>query len=315
LIVTNTPAAAIAREQALDLIATVQSIPRFIAANEEELALVREGVTRRPPISWSKPDCRVEIFYIGAPEDEDARVWDVPKTLTAACATGPAARPGAYVADERAYRVVHEEEGRRLDRYEEVLGVLSKGSSRVDGGGLTPPVSVEYDLEIARAFATSVVAKGVPMGGVSELDLRFYLYALYPKSARGSGNHRRLLASLALYFAFLSSEGIECPWAPPILGDVAAVEKRVNSMPPRGDEAATEEWVFRLVTDLWVRELVDVASDVPLGTTASRNPGALKASREWLRWRDEVIASGETDSERVHEGILARWRAARRKGM
>jgi hypothetical protein len=148
---------------------------------------------------------------------------------------------------------------------------------------------------------------------LNELDLRVFLYATYPDMARRKANHARAIAPLGAFFEFLAeSERIVCPWAAEILADVDALKVRCDEI-PRGhsDGPELDDFFAELSADLQSRALQAVASGTEseaLWSMPEAQVAMVILSREWLRWRDDLIRGGETDPDAVIDALIARRR-------
>lgn len=303
LMAINTPGGGITLEQAGDLITVLGACERFIGAHESMLNdAARAGVVIKVP-EWTDASTGAAVQYDGS-WTEIPPLWTRPERLATSGAEGRGARPGVYLVlgDAREAQVADEQA--RLGRYR--IWLARRGNRP------PKPDAIARDVAVAFGLVMTVIEGGGLIPGLNEVDLRVFLYANYPLRARRNASHTRALASLGTFFEFLAeSEGVVCPWAAAILADVDALTVRCEGA-PRGDstEAEREGFFMELSSDLHARVLQPIVSD-GVGDAWSM-PGAhavnLMLSREWLRWRDEVIRGGETDPEAVVDALLVRRR-------
>lgn len=301
LTVLNAPGGGIRQRYFEDLIAALESVPRFVAQYAPELA---SDVQTLEGFDWSDPEtvttCTLAIA--AGLFDEFAP----PAMLQRAGPEGPGATPLAALDDESAARSVN----RTLTRFRAWLRKPRRGK---------PPseATVRQHAATARLFVDLCAYSGrKPVTGVSEFELRSFLYDWYPRKVDGSiADARRMLAALRRFFVFLEDrEGVVCPWAWPILSDVETFELRWKSFPGGFFwDAAVQEWQTPHVRDLASRVLLPVSDPhggIEWGPTMGLVEYALnrEAHRLWIAWRDEAIAQGTTAPREVLAVVTERQR-------
>jgi hypothetical protein len=154
-----------------------------------------------------------------------------------------------------------------------------------------------------------------PVAAISEADLRRFVYDVFPRLLCGSNAAARALpGSLERFFSFLAEcEGIVCPWAGPLLADRDTFYERCETSPRQPSwESETADWIGELHDDLFARVLIPDPSSpdgsVPWGAVMGEREFELwlELERKWLVWRDDVIASGNTNPTDVAREATAR---------
>lgn len=155
-----------------------------------------------------------------------------------------------------------------------------------------------------------------PVTAISEFELRSFVYDWYPRKVAGSiADARRVLVGLRKFFVFLEEhEGVLCPWAWPILGDVETFEIRWESFPGGffwdADVQAWQAPHVRDLTDRILLPLSDSQGGIEWGRTMGLAEYALnrEAHRLWIVSRDEAIRGGTTAPREVLAHAMARQR-------
>ncbi len=166
-----------------------------------------------------------------------------------------------------------------------------------------------------------------PITAITEFDLREFLFDSLPRKLRLARSAAlAALGSLERFFEFLAAEeGIECPWAAPILQDRSAFIERWETCPNKPFwDLESIDWISDLNADLQRRSLLpesdlgsgpesaSVSDDLELPITPmtwEQHLVWLRLHRQWLAWRDEIIRSGVTDAETVYNRLAERARA------
>ncbi len=301
LTVLNAPGGGIRQRYFEDLIAALESVPRFVAQHVAVLAGNEEAYEG---VAWRDPETGTTctLAFDEGLFDE----FSPPSMLHPAGSSGPGATPLATLDDESTPRSVN----RTLARFRAWLRKPRSGK---------PPseATVRSHADMARLFVELCAYSGrKPVTGVSEFELRSFLYDWYPRKVADSlAGARRMLVTLRRFFAFLEDrEGVVCPWAWPILDDVETFELRWESFPGGffWDEAV-QDWQAPYVRDLASRVLLpvsDAQGGIAWGSTMGMAEYALnrEAHRLWIAWRDEAIAGGITAPGEVLAVVAERQR-------
>ncbi len=299
--VLNTPGGGIRRQDFEDLVAALESVPRFIA----EYAPVFAGAPwESPGVEWTDPETGTTCSLALAAEPYE----DIPPPLLLATAgpEGPGATPLAALDDATIARSIN----RSLTRFRAWLRKPLRGK---------PPseATVRRHADAARLLVEFCAYTSLqPVTAISEFELRGFLYDWYPRKLAGSlADARRLLVGLRKFFVFLEEhEGVTCPWAWPILGDVVTFEIRLESFPGGFFwDAEVQAWQAPHVRDLSRRiliPLIDPEGGIEWGPTMGRVEYVLnrEAHRLWIVSRDEAIRAGTTAPRAVLDHALARQR-------
>lgn len=302
LTVLNTPGGGIRQRDFEDLVAALESVPRFIATRAPIFAGTAFG---DEAMDWTDPETGTTCSLL-----LDEVLFDEfppPATLQPAGPEGPGATPLAALDEENAQRSVN----RTLTRFRAWLRKPLRGKPPTE-------VTVRRYADTARLFVElCAYSSRMPVTAVSEFELRSFLYDWYPRKVAGSlADARRMLVGLRRFFVFLEErEAVECPWAWPILGDVEQFEVRWESFPGGffWDEAV-REWQAPYVRDLASRVLLPV-SDPDDGITWGSTMGWVEyklnreAHRLWIVRRDEAIRGGTTVPSDVLAYAAERQRA------
>ncbi|HEY5492647.1 MAG TPA: SEC-C domain-containing protein [Gemmatimonadaceae bacterium] len=301
LSVLNTPGGGIRRHDFEDLIAALESVPRFV----EECAPVFAGALRdTAEVDWTDHDTGTTCSL--ALEAEQYEDFPPPLLLTPAGPEGPGATPLAALDEESAGRSVN----RTLTRFRAWLRKPLRGKPPSDA-------TVRRHADAARLLVElCAYTSRKPVTAISEFELRSFVYDWYPRKVAGSMvDARRLLVGLRKFFVFLEEhEGVLCPWAWPILGDVVTFEIRWESFPGGFFwDADVQAWQAPHVQDLTDRILIPV-SDSQGGIEWGRTMGLVEfalnrdAHRLWIVSRDEAIRVGTTAPRDVLAQAMARQR-------
>jgi hypothetical protein len=256
------------------------------------------------PLRWTDPATGAEFETLERYDEDDDPIWVPPRTLAPALPAGPAADPGVALEpyDEAAQRV-----GDRL--------LVRRYRSRLERDGTASDI-VERRAADATLFLRGLAeARGVALQACTEPDLRVVLYDWILQSAGLTGKQAAALAEgLGPFFTYLASdEGLELPWALPIVGDLDGLAERERRRPKGSDPKAVARWARDLDGDLDARALTP---SVNLGLEGewSARPGPVEAAlrrelaRRWLLWRDDVIAGGTSGAAALHVALQQRQR-------
>jgi hypothetical protein len=300
LVAINTPGGGITRLQLGDLGVILRAIPAFLVAHRVAFEKSFGADLYPPPITWIDPASGAKIGYVGSWDvDMPTGLWPVPQQLEISETTGEGAKPGERLGTGATRTKREKAEQERLERYFVWL---------IEGSGTGNPAAQEkaakYHLLVASDFVSSVILEGVTVRGMNEHDLRVHLYGNYALESRRNADHGKMLEALGRFFTFLEEkEGIVCPWAWPILGDLERLVIRTQTAPRTQDDPHEAEWFGELMDDLAVRLLRPVNEEdvVDPFWDAARE---LEWLRGWLARRDEIIRGGESRPERVLELLM-----------
>lgn len=301
LMMLNTPAGGITTRQADDLIAILRDVPSFV-----------ESESGGSPAHSANGEARTRFEWVRLGEDGDAMTWVTPIVLAPATCRGFGANPSAIIARENRAEAIRADEA--------LLNQFSDWLARPAGGKAPAASTIKRHMRPARTFAEFMNnVHAASLCAVSELDLRVFLYdAALCRGLFGDFALGQVRGSLRRFFAFLDEcEGIECPWAGPILDDADAFEVRRAALDDARLFDAEDDWRRELSDDLVARVLLPKSATedgVSWGPTFSLATAALyrELMRRWLIWRDEAIASGNPDPSAVGEAALRRqleWQA------
>lgn len=287
LTVLNTPGGGIRQRDFEDLVAALESVPRFIAT----CAPIFAGtVLDDETVDWTDPETGTTCSLL-----LDEVLFDEfppPAALQPAGPQGPGATPLAELDDENTRRSVN----RTLTRFRAWLRKLRRGKPPAES-------TVRRHVDNARLLVElCAYASRKPITGVSEFELRSFVYDWFPRKVDCSNaDAQRMLVALRRFFVFLEeNEGVECPWAWPILRDVALFDIRWASFPGGFFwDKAVQEWQAPYVRDLASRVLLPVSDPqggIEWGPTMGLVEHALnrEAHRLWIVRRDEAIRGGTT---------------------
>jgi hypothetical protein len=291
LVVLNSPGGGVRKKHVDDLIAALESVPRFVKVHRG----IFDGMEQRTPdVSWVDPEnqvtCRVELDD-GAFEDEMFEpVGARPALLALAGPQGEGATPLAALAEVDAAKSVN----RTLARYRAWL-------RKPETGEAPSAALVRTYADYARLFVERCAYSSLkPATAISEYDVREFLYDWYPRVVRDTERGAmEMLASLAVFFAFLASrEQVSCPWVWPILSDTETFKARWASFPGGHYlDLSVQEWRQALAVDLAARLLIPVNGPdggIEWGAMLGRVEHMLnrEVHRLWIVWRDEALSAG-----------------------
>jgi hypothetical protein len=317
LVVLGTPGGGITAEQADDLIALLDAVPKFEREHRDRFRSPTE-----PPgdLTWTSADGTVRLSYNGGSYidvgDLDP-LWQAPAVLAPCGPQGKGATPGTmalHMSDRARTKLINE-------TITDFVGFLvaRRGTARSAG-------TLQRDISHARIFLEYLVNyEAVPPAAITEYDLREFLYGWYPRKVRDTlTNARTLPVALKRFFDFLSrARHVDCPWAAPILSDRETFLDRLDLFPGGFifDESV-QEWIAELTEDLHLRVLLPTTRE-KTGITWGATMGPVEFGfhkelhRLWLAWRDEVIAGGATAPEVVFDALVERahvWATTPRSG-
>jgi hypothetical protein len=256
------------------------------------------------PLRWTDPATGAEFETTERFDEDDDPIWMFPRTLAPALPAGPAADPAAALEPyDRAAQHV----GDRL--------LVRRYRSRLERDGAASDI-VERRAADATLFLRGLAEKqGVPLQACTELDLRVVLYDWMFQSARLTGKEAAdLVEGLGPFLTYLARhEGLELPWAGPIVGDLDGLAERERRRPKGAEPKAEARWARDLDDDLDARGLTPSVY-LDLEDEWSARPGPVEAAlrreltRRWLLWRDDVIASGTSLPGTLHVALQRRQR-------
>ncbi|MDQ2668571.1 MAG: hypothetical protein M3Z05_21635 [Gemmatimonadota bacterium] len=298
----NTVGGGISPDQTDDLIATLGAITSLVSGGDGAEALSAALSHAGRPFEWQDPLSGTVIQSDGF-NGEFPPLWEPPLRLATALPEGERADPRA-VSEEHGSGAELQSDGQLLARY-----VAATGHGGAQEGRAKRDES--FAAEFTRAMHQS---QSIPLRAVTELDLRIFLYDLFPRVVPASvGEMRDLRSSLRRFFAYLATEeGISYPWAKPILRDRATFEIRWDTSPQgHFDEGMLLEWMAELMGDLHARVLtpefgVGVVGSGGMDMKPRELALLVELQRHWLVWRDEVIRSGLTSPDTVREVLRGR---------
>jgi hypothetical protein len=306
LIALNTPGGGLQRSMADDLVRVLRTVPLLVAQHR---AMLDPDRVLAHPLEWRSPETGVWLRLEPGPESlallAEAPAWEGP--LFPCLPEGPGADPEAALTRPRDTRPLLKQELRAVARFVEALAAH----------GLSHATLLKH-AQNANTFINALCGYlGVPLRAVSELELRSFLFELYPLKMRDSaGRTEAMPVSLTRFFEFLEvHEEIACPWAAGVLAERDRYRERQASFPGGTlGEPAVEAWRAEAALDLYARALI-FEPEHPDGTewepAGSPVQGRLIAEllRRWLLWRDEVIRGGLTDPAAVRRAATARQKA------
>jgi hypothetical protein len=303
LLVLNTPGGGIRQQQFEDLVAALESVPRFA----QKFAPVFAGAIQdEPQVDWTDAEtgvtCRMDFG------DESFQGFAPPPiVLDPAGPEGPGATPLAALDEQSAARSVN----RTLTRFRAWLRKPGRHKPPSDA-------AVRRHADVARLFAELCAHASLkPVTAVTEYDLREFLYDWFPRKVTCTERDARaMLVSLRRFFEFLEErEGVVCPWGWPIIADTETFAIRRASFPGGffWDERV-QAWQAPHTRDLAGRILLPVSDSrggIEWGRTMGRIEYTLnrEAHRLWIAWRDEAVRSGTRAPVDVLGFALAKQRA------
>lgn len=288
LVAVGSPAGGIRRADADDLLVLLRAVSALAEAAPGSITALADG--------WTDRDTKTSLVRFGGEiEDPDDELeWQGPgdaavDRLVPGGAIGPGAEPAAALRQITRGGDELPLDQRRLDRF----------AAYLEATGLKP-ATVSRHRDNVFLFLDFLRGSGVPLAAVHELDLRTFLFDWYPRkvmdSRTGAGSTP---TSLKRFFRFLAEEeGIDCPWAAPILRHKDAFLARWESFPGGFFwDPAVQTWRAAVARDLDRRLLIprsQLAEDDEWGLTMGPREAGLheELQRRWLLWRDEAIAAG-----------------------
>jgi hypothetical protein len=156
--------------------------------------------------------------------------------------------------------------------------------------------------------------EGVSVAAVHEMHLRSFLYDWFPRKAHiRQSAALGVLTSFERFFRYLErSPDIRCEWAAPLLADREIFRQRWDDFP--GGfwwDSDVREWMYDLIADLQDRVMFpgDALGDserwgATMGITEAQLRHELQ--RNWLVWRDELIANGTVLPDELRPPLLER---------
>jgi hypothetical protein len=287
-----------------DIIAILPSVSRFVRMHERVMLGEEKA---QLPLRWSDAENGVGVQFDGILGDVRSEMPGAPKSLSLAGPTGPGALPLTIVPPGATWDEVVAISGDVVSDFEGYL--LSGGAGRAAAARAAKGHAMIAELFVVQFLAG---AQGVPLGCVTEFDLRVFLYDWFPRKAlmqerdfvKGLGSMRKLFDFAA------SARGIECPWATPLLRDRSLFLRRLRSKPRGGflDEQIID-WQIEVYDDIDARVLMHDGGDAG-GIQWGAMMGLVEAKfdhllqRFWLKWRDEIIGSGERDPSKVRAALI-----------
>lgn len=322
LVVLNSPGGGIREAHFDDLIAALESVPRFVTFYQSIIDNVGPETSE---LTWTDPDnhvtCRMsfkngyfdydqtgddEFDYDEFEDEQFATLGVLPVPLQPSGPIGTGATPFATLTQNVAAKSVN----RTLLRYRAWL--------RNPANDSPPPASlVRTYADYARMLLERCAfASRKPVTAITEYEVREFLYDWYPRVVRDTERGAlEMLASLKTFFEFLEArEHVSCPWVRSILADSDTFKARWASF-PRGHfwDAEVQQWQNVLMQDLSARLLILVNSPAG-GVEWGGMPGSVEytlnreAHQLWLAWRDEALGMG-MPARAALEFILARQHA------
>ena len=312
----NTVAGGLTQRTMDDLIAILPAVAKFSTMHADWLlGDSDESIAGE----WIGDDAEVQLRFVGV-YGADASSFPAPPELLARCfASGSAASPLAVFDPHASWDDKLATARQIIPEFEEYLAAnsdrLKEGRARSSARGARGRRGSRQHAIMAEHFAVNFLAgaHGTPIAAVTEFDLRLYLYDWFPrKTITGEREFVDALTSLRLFFQFLASEkGIESEWAFPILSDSETFIGRLRSLRSAETEDEAIERHAELLRDLDARVFLHDMGSAG-GVKWSQYMGSVEASfhhilqRFWLKWRDEIVARGIRDPERVRELLVAR---------
>lgn len=306
--VINTPGGGVSQIDLERLTQALKAVPRWLAGIEP-------------------PDGAAEVSLHLAPDTAT-----FPPTLRPAGPRGSGARPGAFLA-------LPEEDSGPDDRHtgsvsgaatsdRTGLGSASDAvvaaaaharllvqdfAAELDQSGLGHETVRSHALNVAAFLRFLLEVRGIPVGGVSEGDLREFLHDWHPRHfAEGLTVARRMPVSLKRFLQYLErEEDLRLPWAGPILEDRDYIRRRMDSCPGADpDDPRVSEWRLEVADELEYRLLrpnLWEYDEIAMERSASRRINLMRElERNWLLWRDELIEEGVDDPRELVVDLVQR---------
>ena len=304
----NTPAGGISLARVTLLTDALSAIARLVS---DTRLLPSEKTPLAEPSSWVDSATGLTLSYGGSRSPSARTPWTVPTTLSAGGAAGGNANPAALFPRDQ---LTDDEIDARFDLQ---LAMLDRfGHWLAHGGGSAggrlrarATVTTARHVGNAQLFIENLAfAHGVTVAALHEFHLRSFLYHWFPAKAMGAAREvEGLLASLRLFFAWLDTELIVCPWAAALLHDRDALEARIGTAPTfmaHGGESRW--WTDQLNSDLYLRVMLPdplVPDDDAMTDWVGEREATLYDELVVLTlgWREAIIARGITDAAAVRE--------------
>jgi hypothetical protein len=302
LMTLNTPGGGISGSQAGALAAALRGAVRFVGRFRAELRAADGGRLR-----WRDPDTGAALSMTL----QDLRpVPPAPEALAPALPLGPGADPEAAVRDQDPdlLRRLAEPVLREFEAARAAAGASAKVSRRD-----------AMNAQLLVDFLTGY--EGVPLAAMTEFDLRVFLHDwCISKVLAPLAEMRSVPLSISRFLGFVAQrEGVDFPWAVPILKDRARFEERLETFPGGHfwDEAV-RGWQAGVTADLAVRVFLPndgMAGGGEWGESMGRTEYLLhrELRRRWLLWRDAVLAGGLLEPADVWEELVRRQRVWERQ--
>ena len=304
----NTPAGGISLARVTLLTDALSAIARLVS---DTRLLPSEKTPLAEPSTWVDSATGLTLSYGGSRSPSARTPWAVPTTLSPGGAAGGNANPAALFPRDQ---LTDDEIDARFDLQ---LAMLDRfGHWLAHGGGSAggrlrarATVTTARHVGNAQLFIENLAfAHGVTVAALHEFHLRSFLYHWFPSKAMGAAREvEGLLASLRLFFAWLDTELIVCPWAAALLHDRDALEARIGTAPTfmaHGGESRW--WSDQLHSDLYQRVMLPdplVPDDDAINDWVGEREAALYDELVVLTlgWREAIIARGITDAAAVRE--------------
>jgi hypothetical protein len=324
LIAVGTPGGGVTSSRFEDLEAALLAIPRFVRDNGAVLAGVEAAWF---PLKWTDPETGTIVTSDGAGfEDVDAlgeELWGLPSELEPALPQGSGADPAASILEAVARAGGKYDQGDLESLEDREMFIVDRFGDQLSAGFHGKPLSDATVMKHTRNVGVFVDFlcryQGIPLRAVTEYDLRVFLYDWFPRKMMVSATDARSLpASLKRFFGYLAElEGIECPWAHPLVRDVDLFMERWESFPGgHWWDEDVKEWQQHLYANLVARAFLHdmgrnsedgvrwAALDGMMGQVEAQLSEALQ--RRWLIWREEEILRGNTEPGAVEAALVRR---------
>ena len=219
LTVLNTPGGGIQRAHFEDLIAAVESVPRFVHAHRDEFD---DAGMSEPSLAWTDPETGVSCSV--ALEGTLDPVFAPIESREPADPEGPGATPLASLDGDDASRSVRS----TMVRFRAWLR-----KQRVRGKPLSPDAAKRCAADVQLLVDLIAYASLKPVTAINEYDPRTFLYDRYPRKVAASKTlARAMLGHVRRFFDFLAErERVRCPWATAILADADGFFDRWSTFP------------------------------------------------------------------------------------
>ncbi len=307
----NTPGGGVSLADLERLTEALRAIPRWIEGTEP-------------------PDGAAEVTRLGGP---DAAFFH--PTLRPAGPRGSGARPGDFLALPEEHSDSDADQGGpglgEPDTYGPIPGdpsdalvaaaaharlLVQDFAAELDRSGLGHETVRSHALNVSALLRFLLEVRGIPVGGISEGDLREFLHDWHPRHFDdGLTVARRMPVSLKRFFRYLErEEDLQLPWAGPILEDRGYIRLRMDSCPGSDpDDPRVSEWRLEVMDELERRLLrPDLGGYDELsveGGVSRRINLTRQLERSWVVWRDELIEEGVDDPLELVADLVQRQSA------